>query len=52
VNTEVRLARAFSLYSKRWDIENYGFREFKNHWGLEALPGKRFAAVCMYSLSL
>jgi len=48
VNTEARLAKTFNLYSKRWDIDNYGFRELKKYWGLEKLPGKRFAAVCMH----
>jgi len=48
VNTEARLAKTFNLYSKRWDINNYGFRELKEYWGLEKLPRKRFATVCMH----
>ena len=49
VNTEKRLAKTYNLYSKRWDIDNYGFRELKEYWGLEALPGKKFNTVYMHT---
>ena len=49
VNTKGRLAKAFNLYSKRWDIENYGFRELKQYWGLKKLPGKKFNTVYMHT---
>jgi hypothetical protein len=49
VNTKGRLAKAFNLYSKRWDIENYGFRELKEYWGLKKLPGKKFNTVYMHT---
>ena len=48
VNTEKRLKKTFGLYSKRWDIENYGFRELKEYWNLLKLPGKKFNTVCMH----
>lgn len=49
VNTEKRLAKTFNLYSKRWDIENYGFRDLKQYWNLERLPGKKFNTVYMHT---
>ena len=48
VNTEKRLKKTFGLYSKRWDIENYGFRELKEYWNLCKLPGKKFNTVHMH----
>ena len=49
VNTKGRLAEAFNLYSKRWDIDNYGFRELKKYWNIEKLPGKKFNTVYMHT---
>jgi hypothetical protein len=49
VNSQARLANTFDLYSKRWDIENYGFRELKEYWSLGALPGKKFNTVYMHT---
>ena len=49
VNTKGRLAKAFNLYSRRWDIENYGFRELKQYWNLGKLPGKKFNTVYMHT---
>jgi hypothetical protein len=48
VNTEKRLAKTFGLYSRRWDIENYGFRELKEYWNLLRLFGKKFNTICMH----
>jgi len=45
VNTRANLLKAFGLYHKRWDIENYGFKELKEYWNMEVLPGKKFNAV-------
>jgi len=49
VNTEKKLKEAYNLYPKRWDIENYGFRELKEYWSLERLPGKKFNTVYMHT---
>lgn len=49
VNTKKRLAKTYNLYSKRWDIDNYGFRELKEYWNIERLPGKKFNTVYMHT---
>ena len=49
VNTKGRLAKAFNLYSRRWDIENCRFRELKQYWNLGKLPGKKFNTVYMHT---
>ncbi len=45
VNTGARLEKTINLYSKRWDIDNYGFRDLKKYWKLCKLPGKKFNTV-------
>ena len=45
VNSKATLLKAFGLYLRRWDIENYGFRELKEYWNIEVLPGKKFNTV-------
>jgi hypothetical protein len=45
VNSKATLLKAFGLYQRRWDIENYGFRELKEYWNIEVLPGKKFNTV-------
>jgi hypothetical protein len=42
------LIKTFALYQRRWDIENYGFRELKGYWNIEKLPGKKFNSVYMH----
>jgi hypothetical protein len=49
VNTEARLEKTINLYPKRWDIDNYGFRELKEYWKLIRLPGKKFNTVYMHT---
>jgi|GEM_PF-3157889 len=48
VDSTKSLMKAFELYPRRWDIENYGFRELKEYWNLCSLPGKKFNSVCMH----
>ena len=48
VNNKISLLKAFGLYQRRWDIENYGFRELKEYWNIEVLPGKKFNTVYMH----
>jgi hypothetical protein len=45
VDSTKSLIKAFELYPRRWDIENYGFRELKEYWNMEVLPGKKFNTV-------
>jgi len=45
VESKKRLIKAFKLYPRRWDIENYGFRELKEYWNIGSLPGKKFNSV-------
>jgi hypothetical protein len=45
VDSAKSLIKTFNLYPKRWDIENYGFRELKEYWNIEVLPGKKFNTV-------
>jgi len=48
VDSAKSLIKTFELYPKRWDIENYGFRELKEYWNIEKLPGKKFNSVYMH----
>jgi len=48
VDSAKRLIKTFCLYPKRWDIENYGFRELKQYWNIGTLPGKKFNSVYMH----
>lgn len=48
VNNKISLLKAFELYIKRWDIENYGFRELKEYWNIGVLPGKKFNTIYMH----
>lgn len=49
VNTKKKLKKTYNLYSKRWDIDNYGFKELKEYWNIERLPGKKFNTVYMHT---
>ena len=48
VDSKKSLIKTFSLYPRRWDIENYGFRELKEYWNLCSLPGKKINSVYMH----
>ena len=49
VDREKSLVKTFCLYPKRWGIENYGFRELKEYWNIDKLPGKKFNSVYMHA---
>ncbi|MBM3709659.1 MAG: transposase [Actinobacteria bacterium] len=48
VDSAKSLIKTFDLYPKRWNIENYGFRELKEYWNIDKLPGKKFNSVYMH----
>lgn len=48
VDSTKSLIKAIKLYSRRWDIENYGFRELKEYWNIEKLPGKKLNSVYIH----